>query len=124
MSSIRCQINGTEILCESSMTILEAARNAGIHIPSLCYLKDINKAAACRMCVVAVEGMPRLMPSCVTLVKEGMVIETETEEVKASRKESLDLICKHHRMDCEYCPNYTFCELHALLREEGIDDRQ
>ncbi len=124
MSMICFTIDGQKVTCEAGTTILEAAKASGIHIPSLCYLKDINKAAACRVCVVKVEGMPRLMPSCVTPAKEGMVIETQTEEVKASRKKSLELLCEHHRMDCEYCPDYTFCELHAAIRREGIDDRR
>lgn len=124
MSMICFTIDGQKVTCEAGTTILEAAKAAGIHIPSLCYLKDINKAAACRVCVVKVEGMPRLMPSCVTPAKEGMVIETQTEEVEASRKKSLELLCEHHRMDCEYCPDYTFCELHAAIRREGIDDRK
>lgn len=124
MSTIRCSINGIEVACESGTTILEAARQNGIHIPTLCYLKDVNKLGACRICVVEIEGMPRLMPSCITQVKDGMVIRTDTARVIASRRESLDLICRRHRMDCEYCPDYTFCELHAVLRELGLDDRK
>lgn len=124
MSTLRCNINGAEVSCPPGTTILEAARENGIHIPSLCYLKDVNKLGACRVCVVEVEGMPRLMPSCITQVKDGMVIRTDTERVIASRRESLDLICKRHRMDCEYCPDYTFCELHAVVRELGLDDRK
>lgn len=124
MSTISCKINNQEITCEAGITILEAARMAGIKIPTLCYLKDLNKPAACRICIVEIEGMPRLMPSCVTPVKEGMVIYTESEKIITSRKRTLDLICKRHRMDCEYCPDYTFCELHARIRELGLDERK
>ncbi len=124
MSTISCKINNQEITCEAGVTILEAAREAGIHIPTLCYMKNLNKPAACRICIVEIEGMPRLMPSCVTQVKENMVIYTESEKVIASRKRTLDLICKRHRMDCEYCPDYTFCELHARIRELGLDERK
>ena len=123
MGSIHCSINGQDVSCESGTTVLEAARAAGIDIPSLCYFKELNQIGACRICVVEIEGMPRLMAACTTQVKSGMVIHTESEAVIASRKRSLDLICKRHRMDCEYCPNYSFCELHAVIRRLGIDDR-
>ena len=118
-----CNINGQTVTFREGDTILEAARNAGISIPTLCYLKDLNRPAACRMCVVEVEGLPRLAPACATPAKEGMVVLTESEKAVDSRKRTLDLLCRNHRMDCEYCPNYTFCELHALLRRYGIDDR-
>ena len=118
-----CNINGQTVTFREGDTILEAARNAGISIPTLCYLKDLNRPAACRMCVVEVEGLPRLVPACATPAKEGMVVRTESEKAVDSRKRTLDLLCRNHRMDCEYCPNYTFCELHALLRRYGIDDR-
>lgn len=123
MGSIHCSINGQDVSCEPGTTVLEAARAAGIDIPSLCYFKELNQIGACRICVVEIEGMPRLMAACTTQVKSGMVIHTESEAVIASRKRSLDLICKRHRMDCEYCPNYSFCELHAVIRRLGIDDR-
>ena len=118
-----CNINGQPVTFREGDTILETARSAEISIPTLCYLKDLNRPAACRICVVEVEGMPRLVPACSTPAREGMVVHTESEKVVTSRKRTLDLMCRNHRMDCEYCPNYTFCELHALLRRYGIDDR-
>lgn len=124
MNTIHCKINGREVSCEAGTTILDAAKQSGIEIPTLCYLKDINKLGACRLCVVEIEGMPRLMPSCVTPVRDGMVIHSESESVLASRKKTLDLVCKRHRMDCEYCPDYTFCELHAAVRRLGLDERK
>ena len=124
MSTVSCKINGCEIICEAGMTILEAARAAEIGIPTLCYLKDVNKAGACRMCVVEITGMPRLMAACTTVITEGMEIFTESEKVIASRKTTLDLLCKRHRMDCEYCPDYMYCELHTLLRKYGLDERK
>ena len=124
MSTVSCKINGREITCEAGTTILEAARAAGIDIPTLCYLKDVNKAGACRMCVVEIAGMPRLMAACTTAVTEGAEIFTESEKVVLSRKTTLDLFCKRHRMDCEYCPDYTYCELHALIRKYGLDERR
>lgn len=124
MSTISCRINGKTVQCEAGSTVLEAARQNGIEIPTLCYLAKINKLGACRICVVEIEGAPRLMPACITAVKDGMVIETESETVLESRRQTLDLICTRHRMDCEYCPHYSFCELHAVLRRLGMDDRK
>lgn len=124
MSTVKCKINGLEIICKEGDTILEAARANQIDIPTLCYFQNLNHPGACRICVVQIAGMPRLMAACTTVVKEGMEIETENEEVISSRKRSLDLICKRHRMDCEYCPDYTFCELHGLVRRYGLDDRK
>lgn len=124
METIRCEINGIEISCEAGQTVLEAARENGIEIPTLCYLAKVNRLGACRVCVVQIEGMPRLMPACITPVRDGMVIHTESEAVVESRRQSVDLLCKRHRMDCEYCPHYTFCELHAIIRKLGIDDRK
>ena len=118
-----CRINGQTVTFRDGATILETARQAGIDIPTLCYIKNLNRPAACRMCVVEIEGMAKLMPACVTKAQEGMAIQTESEKVVESRKKTLDLMCQNHRMDCEYCPNYTFCELHALLRRYGVDDR-
>lgn len=75
------------------------------------------------MCVVEIKGIPRLMAACTTVVAEGMDILTDSEKVTASRIKTLDLICKRHRMDCEYCPDYMYCELHNLIRKYGLDDR-
>ena len=124
MGTVSCKINGQSVACEAGTTILEAARAAGIEIPTLCYLKDVNQVGACRMCVVEIAGMPRLMAACTTAVTEGSEIYTESEKVIASRRTTLDLLCKRHRMDCEYCPDYTYCELHALIRKYGLDERK
>ncbi len=118
-----CKLNGKIVEFNPGETILDAAKRAEIDIPTLCHIKGVSTPAACRMCVVEVAGSPRLQAACATALREGMEIETESERVAESRKKTLDLMCKHHRMDCEYCPNYTFCELHGLLRRYGMDDR-
>ena len=116
-------INGIRISAEPGTTILAAARANGIHIPTLCYLKDTFADSLCRVCVVEVAGSSRLMPACSTPVREGMEVFTHSETVVESRKMTLDFICRHHRMDCDYCSRAANCELHALLREHGMDDR-
>lgn len=120
---IHFTINGTLVSAEEGMTVLEAAESAGIHIPTLCHLKGFAPEGICRMCVVHIEGFPRLMTACTTAVRHGMVVDTEHELVMDSRRRTLDLICRNHRMECELCSRYSDCELHALLTELGIDDR-
>lgn len=120
---INLKINGTPIAAGEGSTILDAARANGIHIPTLCYLADCAPDSSCRVCVVEVAGVPRLMPACSTKVSESMEVLTHSEKVLSSRRITLDLICRHHRMDCEYCSRYSNCELHGLLRELGMDDR-
>ena len=79
-------IDGINLQVKEGSTILQAAQSVGIEIPTLCYLKDINEIGACRLCIVEVEGMNRLVPSCNTKVEEGMVIRTNTEKIRAARK--------------------------------------
>ena len=120
---INLKINGIQIAAEPGATILTAARANGIHIPTLCFLKDTFADSLCRICVVEVAGSNKLMPACSTPVREGMEVFTDSEVVVESRKMTLDFICRHHRMDCDYCSRASNCELHALLREHGMDDR-
>lgn len=120
---INFKINGASFTAEPGSTILAAASTNGVHIPTLCFLKDTFADSLCRICVVEVVGSNKLMPACSTPVREGMEIYTHSEVVVESRKMTLDFICRHHRMDCDYCSRASNCELHALLREHGMDDR-
>lgn len=89
---VNFKINGRELSASEGTTILEASEKAGIPIPHLCFLKDINEIAACRMCVVELEGTDRLVPACNTEVLEGMVIRTNSPRVRQARKTNLRLI--------------------------------
>jgi NADP-reducing hydrogenase subunit HndD len=124
MQNIKIKLNGMDAQAPAGSTILEAARLNTIDIPTLCYLKDKNCIGACRVCVVEVKGARGPVPSCVTVISPGMEIRTESPEVTESRRQTLDLICLNHRMDCEYCSRYSDCELHALCRQYGIDERE
>ncbi len=123
MENIKIKLNGTNAQAPAGSTILEAARLNHVDIPTLCFLKDKNCIAACRICVVEVKGARRPVPSCVTAISLGMEIVTNSPEVTESRRQTLDLICSNHRMDCEYCSRYSDCELHALCRQYGIAER-
>lgn len=120
---VNFKINGINLTAKQGTTILTAAHANGVHIPTLCFLKDTFADSLCRVCVVEVAGSNKLMPACSTPVREGMEIYTDSEIVAESRKMTLDFICRNHRMDCDYCSRASNCELHALLREHGMDDR-
>lgn len=116
-------INGKAVSSEEGRTILEAASENGVRIPTLCHLAGCTPDSSCRICLVEIKGAPKLMPACSTKAAEGMEVLTHSEKVVESRRMTLDLICRNHRMDCEYCSRYSDCQLHALLREHGMDDR-
>lgn len=117
---VKLKINDIPVEAPAGTTVLDAARRIGISIPTLCYLREINHEGACRMCVVEVKGARTLMSACTTAVSEGMEVQTHSETVLASRRHTLELLCANHHLDCEYCPRYSDCELHALLRDHGI----
>ena len=94
---VNFKINDREMSVAAGTTILEAAEKAGIPIPHLCFLKEINEIAACRMCMVEIEGVNRLVPACNTEVAEGMVIQTNSPRVRQARKTNLRLILSQHK---------------------------
>lgn len=96
-------IDGQKITVQKGTTILEAAKSAGIDIPTLCFLKDINEVGDCRMCIVEVEGRRGFATSCIQTVEEGMVVHTHTPNVLEARHVILDLIISNHSKDCLTC---------------------
>ena len=122
METVNIQINGMPLSVPKGVSILEAARFAGIEIPTLCYLKDINEIGACRICMVEVKGARSLVTACVYPVNEGMEIFTNTERVRHSRKTTLELILSTHDKKCLSCVRSGNCELQALCKEFGVDD--
>ena len=98
MEQVNIILNAREIKTEAGKTILETAHAAGVRIPTLCFLKECNAHAVCRMCVVEVKGMKTLVPSCVVKVHDGMQIQTDSEKIREYRKRTLDLLCREHRI--------------------------
>ena len=145
MANVNLTINGKALSVPAGTTILEAARANGIHIPTLYFLKDLDPHASCRMCVVEVEGARTFQHACAARVREGMVVHTDTEAVRASRKLTLELLLSNHAVDCHHClrigssrcddldPKFCewcffcdcvkdgFCDLQALAREYKVD---
>ena len=119
---IKLTIDGKEVEVEKGTTVLQAARKANIDIPTLCFLKEINQAGDCRMCIVEIEGRRGFVPSCITIVEDGMKIKTDTPELNDSRKIMLDLILSTHNRDCLTCVRNGNCELQTLAEKFGVTD--
>ena len=120
MNKVKVTIDGVTVSVPASYTVLEAARAAGVAIPTLCYLKGVNEVGACRVCLVEVVGGRSLAASCVTPVAEGMVVKTNTPRVRATRKSTLEMILSDHNRDCLACIRNGNCELQDLSELYGI----
>ncbi len=121
---INLTINGKAITVPEGTTVLEAARKAGVKIPTLCYLKDINSIGACRVCVVEMKGARNLVASCVYPVSEGMEVITNSKRVIESRKTTVELILSDHEKKCLSCARSQNCELQQLSKELGCEEAQ
>ena len=119
---VKLTIDGVEMEVPKSYTILDAAREHGIDIPTLCHLKGINEIGACRMCIVEVEGARGFATSCVMPVSEGMVVRTNTPAVRDARKVTLELLLSNHDKKCLTCVRSENCELQALAKKLNITD--
>lgn len=119
---VNLTINNRKASVPEGTTILNAARSVGVHVPHLCYLKDINEIGACRLCCVDVEGEENLVPACNNHVREGMVINTNSARARASRKMNLQLILSEHDCKCAICSRSGNCQLQKLANDYGIID--
>ena len=122
MDMVNVKINGIAVSVPKGSTILEAARVAGVEIPTLCYLKEINEIGACRICMVEATGARGMVTACVYPVAEGMEVQTNTEKVRKARKTTLELILSTHDKKCLSCVRSTNCELQKLCRDYGVED--
>ncbi|NLL69550.1 MAG: 2Fe-2S iron-sulfur cluster binding domain-containing protein [Epulopiscium sp.] len=122
MDKVTITIDGQKITVPSHYTVLEACKEAGINIPTLCYLKDISQTGSCRMCLVEVKGARNLQASCVYPVSEGMEVFTNTPKVRKARKGNLELILSNHEKKCLSCVRSYNCELQKLAKELQVDE--
>ena len=120
MATVNITIDGKKLQVEQGITILEAARQANIKIPTLCFLKDINEIGACRMCLVEIKGARALQASCVYPVAEGLEIFTQSPNVREARKVTLELILSNHDKKCLTCVRSKNCELQSLADDLNI----
>ncbi|MBR2930438.1 MAG: [Clostridia bacterium] len=123
MEMLNVKVNGIAVSVPKGATILEAARKAGVEIPTLCFMKEKNEIGACRICVVEATGARGLVTACVYPVTEGMEIQTNTPKVRAARKTTLELILSTHDQNCLSCVRSTNCELQKLCLEYGVDSK-
>ncbi len=119
---LNIKINGIPCSVPYGTKIIDAARMVGIEIPTLCYLKEMNEIGACRMCMVEVTGARSLVAACVFPVNEGMEVFTNSEKVRKSRKQNLELVLSTHNKACLTCVRSGNCELQKLCKDYGVED--
>lgn len=121
MAAKTLTIDGQLVSAEEGQTVLEAACDAGIHIPTLCHLDGIKDIGACRLCLVEITGSPKLLPACVTKVQEGMEVRTSSDRLRRYRRMILELLLAERNHVCSVCVSNGHCELQTLAAEHGID---
>jgi bidirectional [NiFe] hydrogenase diaphorase subunit len=121
MAAKTLTIDGKQVSAEEGATILQAATEAGINIPTLCHLEGIYDVGACRMCLVEVAGVNKLLPACTTIVSEGMDIKTNTGRLQKYRRMTLELLFAERNHVCAVCVSNGHCELQTLAYEQGMD---
>ena len=114
-------IDGKLVSADETATILEAAGDAGVNIPTLCHLEGVYDVGACRLCLVEVKGIPKLLPACTTRVAEGMEIRTDSERLRKYRRMIVELLLAERNHVCAVCVANGSCELQALACRVGID---
>ena len=122
MPDVKFTVDGKQLTAPAGTLLIEACKTAGIEIPAFCYYPGLSLQAACRMCVVRIEKMPKLQTACTTPVAEGMVVQTETPEIAQARKATLQLLLGNHPLDCPVCDAGGECELQDMTFKYGAAD--
>src|SRR5512141_2028268 len=119
---VKLTIDGRTVEAAPGTLVIDAAKKAGIEIPAFCYYEGLTLQAACRMCLVEVEKMPKLMTACTLPVAEGMVVRTDTPQVHAARKYMLEFLLTNHPLDCPVCDKGGECELQDMAFTYGASE--
>ena len=122
MPDVTLTVDGKKVTAPAGTLLIEACKSAGIDIPAFCYYPGLSLQAACRMCVVRIEKMPKLQTACTTPIAEGMVVATETPEIAQARKATLQLLLGNHPLDCPVCDAGGECELQDMTFKYGAAD--
>jgi len=122
MPDVTFTVDGNKLTAPAGTLLIDACKTAGIEIPAFCYYPGLSLQAACRMCVVRIEKMPKLQTACTTPVAEGMVVQTETPEIAQARKATLQLLLGNHPLDCPVCDAGGECELQDMTFKYGAAD--
>src|SRR5438445_6288012 len=118
---VNIKINGRELQVPAGQLIMEAAKQIPTEVPPFCYYPCLSLQAACRMCLVEVEKMPKLQTACTLTATEGMVIKTDTAQIKQARKGVLEFLLTNHPLDCPVCDKGGECELQDMVFRYGAD---
>ena len=121
MSAKTLTIDGKQVSAPEGASILEAAEDAGVKIPTLCHLEGVYDVGACRLCLVEVAGVPKLLPACTTKVSEGMDVKTDSERLRKYRRMTLELLFAERNHICAVCVSNGHCELQSLAYSQGMD---
>ncbi len=119
---VNLTIDGRPVTATAGSLVIETVKKLGGEIPSFCYYPGLSLQAACRMCVVEIEKMPKLQTACTTVVSEGMVVRTETEKVAQARKSALEFVLTNHPLDCPVCDKGGECELQDMVFRYGASE--
>jgi NADH-quinone oxidoreductase subunit G len=119
MPDVNLTVDGKKFTAPAGTLLIEACKSVGIEVPSFCYYPNLSLQGACRMCLVKIEKMPKLQTACTTVVSEGMVVTTESDEVKQARKSMLELLLGNHPLDCPVCDAGGECELQDMTFSYG-----
>jgi NADH-quinone oxidoreductase chain G len=121
-TTVALSIDGKSITVAPGTLLIEAAKQAGIEVPSFCYYPGLSLQGACRLCLVTIEKMPKLQTACTTVVSNGMVVNTQNEEVKNARKAMLEFLLTNHPLDCPVCDKGGECELQDTVFRHGASE--
>ncbi|MFQ3549193.1 MAG: [Fe-Fe] hydrogenase large subunit C-terminal domain-containing protein, partial [Armatimonadota bacterium] len=124
MNEITLTIDGIEVKLPKGSTVLDAAKLAGVDIPTLCYMEGHKPIGACRVCLVEIEGGRALQASCATPAADGMVVKTNTKRVQAARRTVVELLLSAHNQECTTCNRNLNCELQAISKRLGISENR
>lgn len=121
MAAITLTIDDKQVSAEDSQSVLSVAQEQGVAIPTLCHLEGVYDVGACRLCLVEVEGVRKLLPACTTRVSEGMVIRTDTDRLRNYRRMTLELLFAERNHVCSICVANGHCELQSMAYRQGMD---
>src|SRR5216110_1798205 len=119
MPDVNITVDGKKVTAASGTLLIEACKTVGIEVPSFCYYPNLSLQGACRMCLVRVEKMPKLQTACTTGITDGMVVTTESDEVKQARKSMIEILLGNHPLDCPVCDAGGECELQDMTFKYG-----
>ncbi len=122
MPDVNLTVDGKKVTAPAGTLLIEACKSVGIEVPSFCYYPGLSLQGACRMCVVKIEKMPKLQTACTTVITEGMVVATDSDEVRQARKAMVELLLGNHPLDCPVCDAGGECELQDMAFSYGAPE--